>query len=133
MPGCCTGILKAFLGLSASIGTAIYTGYFAPQALDFLAFLALGPAALAACTIPFLNHVPHTQRSEAAPDAFGFTSSEWVWLDPRSAPGGAGVAGEQLAAARLQPALTSAAQHLLDGSGLWYAWSTPALGHCHPG
>ena len=76
MPGCCTGILKAFLGLSASIGTAIYTGYFAPQALDFLAFLALGPAALAACTIPFLNHVPHTQRSEAAPDAFGFTSSK---------------------------------------------------------
>ena len=95
----CAGVLKAFLGLSASIGTAIYTGYFAPQALDFLAFLALGPAALAACTIPFLNHVPHTQRSEAGPDSFGLTSStpampQCSGPDPDSAvnDGAAGVA-----------------------------------------
>ena len=58
------------------MATAIYTGYFVPRAVDFLAFLAVGPALLAAGCIPFLNHVPHTQHSEAAHDSLGLTSSE---------------------------------------------------------
>lgn len=32
--------------------------------MDFLLFLALGPAALGVLAIPFINHVPHMEQSE---------------------------------------------------------------------
>lgn len=56
--GTVVGLLKAFVGLSASVFTSLYVGVFAPDALSYLLFLALGPAALIAACSFFINHVP---------------------------------------------------------------------------
>ena len=40
------GLLKSFLGLSASLYTAVYVALLSPHAEDFLLLLALAPTAL---------------------------------------------------------------------------------------
>lgn len=58
------GILKTFLGLSASIATSVYSGAYAPQGLDFLLFLAVAPSIMGLLVLPLLNHVPHVEEDE---------------------------------------------------------------------
>lgn len=53
--GTAAGILKALVGMSASIFTTIYVAAFRPDALSFLLFIALGPAVLGLLAMPFLD------------------------------------------------------------------------------
>lgn len=55
------GILKAMLGLSASIYTAIYVAFLDPDSVTFLLLLAILPSLLALCCVPFINKVPFIQ------------------------------------------------------------------------
>lgn len=71
---CCTGILKTFLGLSASILTTIYGSLFTPDGISFLLFLAIGPACLAVLVLPLLNHVPHLEENETKHGRKWFTT-----------------------------------------------------------
>ncbi|MEW5313536.1 MAG: hypothetical protein WDW38_005096 [Sanguina aurantia] len=56
--GTVIGILKSFLGLSASIYSSIYITTFAPDAVNFLRFLAVVPPLLVLCAGTFINFVP---------------------------------------------------------------------------
>jgi len=60
------GVLKTFLGLSASILSSIYATCFTPKGVDFLLFLAVGPALLGLLVVPLMNHVPHVEGNETA-------------------------------------------------------------------
>ncbi|KAK9862055.1 hypothetical protein WJX84_008210 [Apatococcus fuscideae] len=71
--GTIAGILKGFLGLSASICTTIYIGLFKPDQQSFLLFLALFPAALALLSLPFVNQVPFEEQSQSPAMHKGFT------------------------------------------------------------
>eukprot|EP00884_Botryococcus_braunii_P017132 jgi/Botrbrau1/4101/Bobra.152_3s0049.1 len=62
--GTVIGILKSCVGLSASVFTSIYVGFFQPDALDFLLFLAVAPALVNLLCLPFINRVPFPQASE---------------------------------------------------------------------
>ncbi len=55
------GILKAFLGLSASAYITIYVSFLEPDALRFLLVLAVAPTAVALLASPFINYVPFIQ------------------------------------------------------------------------
>ena len=55
------GILKAFLGLSASAYITIYVSFLEPDALRFLLVLAVAPTAVALLSSPFINYVPFIQ------------------------------------------------------------------------
>ncbi|KAK9806691.1 hypothetical protein WJX73_008884 [Symbiochloris irregularis] len=60
------GILKSYLGLSASICTSVYIAVFKPNELDFLIFLAVAALALGAIAVPFLNYAPeHSSAIDA--------------------------------------------------------------------
>lgn len=59
--GTVIGILKALLGLSASVYTTIYFAFFEPHSIRFLLVLAIGPSAIALTFMIFLNHVPYIQ------------------------------------------------------------------------
>ncbi|KAK9856798.1 hypothetical protein WJX84_010738, partial [Apatococcus fuscideae] len=59
--GTVIGILKALLGLSASVYTTIYFAFFEPKSIRFLLALAIGPSAIALTFMIFLNHVPYIQ------------------------------------------------------------------------
>ena len=48
-------MLKALVGMSASMFTTIYVAAFRPDALSFLFFIALGPAVLGLLAVPFLD------------------------------------------------------------------------------
>lgn len=48
-------MLKALVGLSASIFTTIYVAAFRPDAISFLLFIAVGPAFLGLLAMPFLD------------------------------------------------------------------------------
>ena len=52
------GILKSFLGLSATIYTAVYVALFQPDAVSFIRFLAVCPSLLAVLLTVFINRVP---------------------------------------------------------------------------
>mmetsp|Transcript_38439 Transcript_38439/g.85607 ORF Transcript_38439/g.85607 Transcript_38439/m.85607 type:complete len:742 (-) Transcript_38439:454-2679(-) len=56
--GTVVGILKAFLGLSATIYTAIYVAGFQPDTVRFVLFLALMPGGLTLALSVFINRVP---------------------------------------------------------------------------
>ena len=49
------GVLKALVGMSASIFTTIYVAGFRPEALSFLLFIAVAPAVLGLLALPFLD------------------------------------------------------------------------------
>ncbi|KAK9856767.1 hypothetical protein WJX84_006938 [Apatococcus fuscideae] len=70
--GTIAGILKGFLGLSASICTTIYVGLFKPDQQAFLLFLALFPAALGSLALPLVNHVPFEEQSQSPAFHQGF-------------------------------------------------------------
>ncbi|CAL5224648.1 g7366 [Coccomyxa viridis] len=53
--GSVVGVLKALVGMSASIFTTIYVAGFRPEALSFLLFSAVGPAVLGLLALPFLD------------------------------------------------------------------------------
>lgn len=57
--GTVIGILKSFLGLSASIYSSIYITTFAPDAVAFLRFLAIVPPLVVLCAGFFINFVPN--------------------------------------------------------------------------
>ncbi len=59
--GTVIGILKAMLGLSASIYTAIYVAFLDPDSVTFLLLLAILPSLLALLCVPFINKVPFIQ------------------------------------------------------------------------
>ena len=59
--GTVIGILKAFLGLSASAYITIYVSFLEPDALRFLLLLAIAPTAVALLASPFINYVPFIQ------------------------------------------------------------------------
>jgi hypothetical protein len=59
--GTVIGILKAFLGLSASMYTTIYISFLDPDAVKFLLLLAIGPAATVLLMAVFINYVPYIQ------------------------------------------------------------------------
>ena len=52
------GILKSFLGLSATVYTAVYVALFQPDAVSFIRFLAVCPSLLAVLLTVFINRVP---------------------------------------------------------------------------
>ncbi|DBA71965.1 TPA: hypothetical protein ACH3X2_010713 [Trebouxia sp. C0005] len=64
--GTVVGLLKACVGLSASVYTSIYVGFEEPDAITYLLYLAFIPAIVVMCSIPFVNFVPYTQKSELA-------------------------------------------------------------------
>ena len=55
------GILKAMLGLSASVYTAVYVAFIDPHQLSFLLLLAIMPSILALLCVIFINIVPFIQ------------------------------------------------------------------------
>ena len=59
--GTVIGILKAFLGLSASAYITIYVSFIEPDAIRFLKILALAPTAVALFSSLFINYVPFIQ------------------------------------------------------------------------
>jgi hypothetical protein len=59
--GAVVGILKSFLGLSASLYTTIYMSFAAPDALKFILILAIVPPVIAVIFSPGLNFVPFVQ------------------------------------------------------------------------
>lgn len=59
--GTVIGILKAFLGLSASAYITIYVSFIEPDAIRFLRILALAPTAVALVSAFFINYVPFIQ------------------------------------------------------------------------
>lgn len=64
--GTVVGILKAFVGLSASIYSSIYAAVYSPDPISFLYFVATGPPALALVLICLINLVPEAYHE---PDA----------------------------------------------------------------
>ena len=58
------GMLKSFLGVSASLASSIYVASFQPDGLGFLLFVALLPVAIGIATVPFMNYVPYVETSE---------------------------------------------------------------------
>lgn len=60
--GTVIGILKAMLGLSASIYIAIYVAFIEPNVQAFLLLLAILPCILAIILAPFINFVPFRQQ-----------------------------------------------------------------------
>lgn len=62
--GTVVGIVKAAVGLSASLYTAAYTGFLQPRADLFLIFLALVPVGVILLSLPLINFVPYVQDSE---------------------------------------------------------------------
>ena len=61
-------MLKALVGMSASMFTTIYVAAFRPDALSFLFFIALGPAVLGLLAVPFLD-VSSEEGAACAKDA----------------------------------------------------------------
>ncbi|KAK9818432.1 hypothetical protein WJX72_012528 [[Myrmecia] bisecta] len=59
--GTVIGILKAFLGLSASVYITIYVAFLEPNEVSFLKLLALAPTAVALVCMIFINYVPYIQ------------------------------------------------------------------------
>lgn len=59
--GTVIGILKAFLGLSASAYITIYVSFIEPDAIKFLKILAIAPSAVALFASVFINYVPFIQ------------------------------------------------------------------------
>ena len=55
------GILKAFLGLSASAYITIYVSFLEPDAIKFLLVLAFAPTTIALAVSFFINYVPFIQ------------------------------------------------------------------------
>lgn len=55
------GILKAMVGLSASVYTAIYVAFLDPNSVTFLLLLAVLPSVLAVLCVLFINRVPFIQ------------------------------------------------------------------------
>ena len=55
------GILKALLGLSASVYTSLYVAFLEPHQADFLLLLAIGPSVMALLLAPLINFVPFIQ------------------------------------------------------------------------
>ncbi|CAK0787583.1 hypothetical protein CVIRNUC_010805 [Coccomyxa viridis] len=66
--GSVVGVLKALVGMSASMFTTIYVAAFRPDALSFLFFIALGPAVLGLLAVPFLD-VSSEEGAACAKDA----------------------------------------------------------------
>jgi len=62
--GTTVGLIKASVGLSASLYTAAYTSAFDHRADQFLMFLAIVPAAVGILAVPLINYVPYVQSSE---------------------------------------------------------------------
>ena len=62
--GFVVGILKSFLGLSASIYTSVYIAAFEPDAVSFLLMLAIVPPVLCMILALFINYVPFVEASE---------------------------------------------------------------------
>lgn len=62
--GTVVGLMKAYVGLSASIYTTMYYAFFAPNSVAFLPFLAIAPAAIMLLATPFVNIVPFVQQLE---------------------------------------------------------------------
>ncbi|KAK9831891.1 hypothetical protein WJX81_006335 [Elliptochloris bilobata] len=59
--GTVIGILKAFLGLSASAYVTLYVSFLDPNAIAFVLMLAILPALLCLLCSPFINYVPYIQ------------------------------------------------------------------------
>ena len=62
----CAGMLKSFLGVSASLASTIYVASFQPDGLGFLLFVACLPVAIGLATVPFMNHVAYVEQHEVA-------------------------------------------------------------------
>lgn len=60
------GILKAFLGLSASIYSTMYLATYAPDAVNFLYVLSVGPPIVALVLSLFVNLVPHRTAADSS-------------------------------------------------------------------
>ena len=55
--GTVIGILKAFLGLSASAYVTLYVSFLDPNAIAFVLMLGILPALLCLLCTPFINYV----------------------------------------------------------------------------
>jgi hypothetical protein len=81
------GVLKAFLGLAASLGATLYAGGFEHSIdgqLAFLGFIALLPAVVALPAIPLLNYVPYLERCETDEGQHFLTTGESPMKDSSS-------------------------------------------------
>jgi hypothetical protein len=70
----CAGVLKSFLGVSASLASSIYLGAFQPDGLGFLLFVAVLPIFIGLATLPFLNGVPFVEQCEVEDGRRWFTT-----------------------------------------------------------
>eukprot|EP00887_Chlorella_sp_A99_P007685 scaffold20.g7685.t1 len=68
------GVMKASVGLSAALYTAVYSGLFAPDAAAYLLFLAIVPSLLAVAAFMLANVVPYTQDCELEQGQHHFTT-----------------------------------------------------------
>lgn len=73
------GILKTFLGLSASILATMYGTLFSPNGIHFVLFLATAPACLALLALPLMNHVPHLEENETKHGKRWLTTGILIW------------------------------------------------------
>lgn len=62
--GFVVGIIKSCVGLSASLYTEAYEGFFGADPGKFLFFLSWAPSLVVMCLIPLVNYVPWTQENE---------------------------------------------------------------------
>mmetsp|Transcript_40788 Transcript_40788/g.96986 ORF Transcript_40788/g.96986 Transcript_40788/m.96986 type:complete len:595 (-) Transcript_40788:567-2351(-) len=62
--GTVVGAMKSITGISGAIYVQVYLGFFAPDSIGFILFLALMPFAISCVTICFLNHVPFVTTAE---------------------------------------------------------------------
>ena len=73
------GILKAMMGLSASVYTTIYAVTVRPDALSFILFIAAAMLVPVLISFPVFNAVPFRQTNELSqPDHFWSNGTEWV-------------------------------------------------------
>lgn len=63
--GTVVGAMKSITGISGAVYVQVYLGFFSPNAINFILFLAVAPFAISSITILFLNHVPFLTTAEA--------------------------------------------------------------------
>jgi len=62
--GIIVGVMKSCIGLSTSLYTLFFQGFFGEDPGKFLLFLAWLPSLISLCMVPLVNYVPYVQQSE---------------------------------------------------------------------
>ena len=108
--GTVVGLIKASIGLSASLYTAAFSGFFYKDAGSFLLFLAIVPPSIALILTPLVNYVPYLQKSELSKS---FTTEQRFLLALKLVSG--------LALYLMLTALLNGLTHVSEHMRAWFA------------